>query len=560
MNRNIFLTALSVSLVLGLTVLAGCSSENKADSAANADTESAAKDNEGNGGSGTGAGSGGGTANATGNAGDGTGTATGSATGTGGTVFTYARAGAVTSLNLHTEITSNNAFAIDKIFEPLLAFDKDGNINDFLTESHDISDDGLTYTFMLRDGLKFNNGTDVTSQDVKFSLEKHMEVGGALPLYDGIASIETPDDKTVVITLSTPYTPFLSELANFSNGIIPTEYGGLSEDEFYQHPIGTGPFKVLEWDPTGDLTFVKNEYYWQEGCPKIDKLVYKLVEDDNQAINQLKTGEVDAVETLSFVAAGEIDSGSDTYVAKQGSWNVESLFFNTLNEHFADIHVRRALAMAIDREAMTVSQTHGYGETANTVLPNTLRYCTTDTVKALPYDIEAAKAELALSAYPYGFDTTISIASGNNARLQEAQIIQAAGAAIGINIQLNQQEIATFRSDFMALNYDMMINSATADYPDADSIFSFQVDPDGFSKCYWTSYVNEHAAELMREGQAVLDGEERGAVYAELQQLLADEVPYVPLYYPSILVGVRSNVSGLEVMPNGSVNFNNVTM
>ena len=472
--------------------------------------------------------------------------------------ITYARAASATSLDLHQEITMNNAFAIDKIFEPLVMFDKDGNISDYLAESHEISDDGLTYTFKLRDGLKFSDGTDVTAEDVKFSFERHMEIGGALPLEADIKSIEAADDKTVVITLGTAYTPFISEIANFSNGIIPKDFGGRTEEEFFKAPVGTGPFKVVSWDPTGDMTFERNEYYWQ-GEPTVSKLIYKLVEDDNQAINQLKTGEVDAVEDMSFAAAEEVAGGDETDTITGNGWNVEELFFNTLDEHFSDVHVRRALAMAIDREALTASQTYGYGVTANTVLPAAIRYCTTDTVNALKPDADAAKEELKKSAYPDGFDTSISIASGNNTRLQEAQIIQAAGQSIGINITIDQKEIAAFREDFKSLNYSMMINSATADYPDANSIFAFQVDPEGFSKCYWTSYTNDEAVELLHEGQTVPDGDERAEVYEKLQQLLADEVPYLPLYYPEVVIGVRSDIKGLEVLPNGSVSFTNVT-
>ncbi len=471
----------------------------------------------------------------------------------------YARNDSTTSLDLHVEITMNNAFAIDKIFEPLVMFDNEGNIYDFLAESHEISEDGLTYTFKLRSGIRFNNGTLVTAEDVKFSLERHLEVGGSLPITAKVASIEAPDDSTVVIELEEAYTPFISELANFSNGIIPKDFGGMTEEEFFESPIGTGPFMVSEWDPAGDITFVKNEYYWQEGKPYIDKLVYKVVGDDNQAINQLKTGEVDAVEGLSFTAAGEIENSGDTYLITQDSWSVEEIFFNTLDEHFSDVHVRRALAMAIDREAITMSQTYGYAKTANSVIPTALRYSTSDSVEDLSYDLEAAIAELKMSAYPDGFDTTLSIASGDNTTLQIAQIIQAAGQSIGINISINQQEIAAFREDFKSLNFDMMINSATADYPDANSIFAFQVDPEGFSRCYWTSYENEDAIELLKAGQTAPDGEERAEIYAELQQLLADEVPYIPLYYPQIVTGVRNNVEGLNILPNGSADFTNVT-
>ena len=472
--------------------------------------------------------------------------------------FVYARADSVTSFNLHSEITENNAFAIDKVFEPLVLFDTEGIVRDYLAASHTISEDGLVYTFVLRDGLKFSNGADVTAEDVKFSLERHIEVGGPLPLEADIASIEAVDEKTVVITLNQAYTPFFSELANFSNGIVPKDFGGQSEEEFFQNPIGTGPFVVSEWDPAGDLTFVRNEYYWQEGKPAIDRLVYKVIDNDNQAINQLKTGGVDAVESLTYANAAEIENGAETYVLTRGGWTVEELFFNTLDEHFADVHVRRALALALDRAALTNALTFGYGEVANTVLPATIRYSTTNTVNALPLDLEAAEAELAQSAFPDGFDTTISIASGNNVRLQEAQIIKNAGASIGINIEINAQEIATFRQDFRNLNYSIMINSAIADFPDADSIFAFQVDPEGFSQCYWTNYKNDEAVALLKAGQVTLDGDERAEIYAGLQQILADEVPYIPLYYASRVVGVRNEIEGLVILPNGSADFTGV--
>lgn len=474
-------------------------------------------------------------------------------------VFVYARDSSTTSFDLHQEITMNNAFAIDKVFEPLVMFDQDGNITDNLAESHSISEDGKTYTFTLRDDVSFSDGTKLTAKDVVFSINRHLSTDGPLPLQGDVQSVEATDDKTVVITLGEAYTPFLAELANFSNGILPENFGGKSEEDFFKNPVGTGPFVVSEWDPSGDLTFVRNEYYWK-GVPAIDKLVYKVVSDDNQALNQLKSGEVQAVESLSYANAGAVDSAEETDVITSGSWNVEELFFNTLDEHFSDVHVRRALAQAIDRENLTKALTFGYGEVANTILPNAIRYNTSDTVQALGYNPDAAKQEMSESGYPDGFSTTLMIPSGNNTRLQEAQIIQAAGKEIGIDIQIDQEETAAFRDKFLNLNYSMMINSATADYPDADSIFAFQVDPDGFSKCYWTSYKSDEAAALWRQGQTQPDGDARAETYADLQSVLAQDVPYVPLYYPDVCVGVRSDVQGLEVLPNGSARFESVTM
>ncbi|SEN39191.1 ABC transporter substrate-binding protein [Paenibacillus sp. OK076] len=478
-------------------------------------------------------------------------------TATGGT-FVYGRPASVTSFDLHNQITSNNAFAIDKVFESLVAFDSKGEIVDWLAKSHNISDDGLTYTFVLRDGLKFSNGTDVTAEDAVFSLERHLKVGGPLAISAKVDTIKAKDNHTLVITLKEPYTPFISELSNFSNGIIPNNFGGVTEEEFFKKPVGTGPFVVEQWDPAGDVTFTKNTHYWQEGKPSVDKLVYKLIEDDSQAINQLKAGEVDAIESLALQNADEIKNGADTSVATNGSWVTEQLFFNTLDKHFSDVHVRRALALALDRDGLTKALTFGYAQTANSLLPTTIPYNSNDTLKALNFDVNAAKAELAKSAFPDGFTTKLLVASGNSTRAQEAQIIQAAGKQIGINIEIESIELATFRERFFAYDFAAMLNSGQADSPEANSIIAFQTDPDGFSKSYWTHYTNDEVTKLLYKGQQTPDGDVRAEIYSKLLQTLADEVPYIPLYYPDILIGVRSSVDGIVVLPNGSVRFEDV--
>lgn len=475
-----------------------------------------------------------------------------------GGAFVYGRPASVTSLDLHNQITSNNAFAIDKVFESLVAFDSKGKIVDWLAKSHSISEDGLTYTFELRDGLKFSNGTDVTAEDAVFSLERHLKVGGPLAISAKADTIKAQDNKTLVITLKEPYTPFISELSNFSNGILPNNFAGVSEEEFFKKPIGTGPFVVETWDTAGDLTFTKNKFYWQEGKPYIDKLVYKLIEDDSQAINQLKAGEVNAIESLALQNANEIKDGTDTKVITNGSWVTEQLFFNTLDEHFSDVHVRRALALALDREGLTKALTFGYAQTANSLLPTTIPYNSNDTIKSLNFNVEAAKEELAKSAFPNGFTTKLLVASGNSTRAQEAQIIQAAGQTIGIKIEIESIEIATFRERFFAYDFAAMLNSGQADSPEANSIIAFQTDPEGFSKSYWTHYTNAEVTKLLYEGQKTADGDARAQIYTKLLQTLADEVPYIPLYYPDVLKGIRSSVDGLVVLPNGSARFEDV--
>lgn len=482
---------------------------------------------------------------------------------TGGTL-TYGRLAAANDLDLHTQITANNAFAIDKIFETLVSFDENGKIIDWLAKSHEISDDGLTYTFTLHDGLKFSDGTDVHASDVKFSFERNIEKQGPLMMTAPIVTIE-PDDAagTVAITLSAPYTPFLSELTSFSAGIMPADFGGATEAEFFQNPIGTGPFVVSEWDPAGDLTYVKNTNYWQAGKPKIDKLVYAFVADDNQLQQRLAAGQIDAIESVPAANAAEVENNSATTLLKSDSWAIEQIFFNTQNTEFTDPHVRRAVAHALDLEGITKATTFGMARAASSLIPPSIEYSAADTNDGKPvleFDVDAAKQELAKSAYPTGFATTLLIPSGNSSRAQIAQIVQESLAKIGITVEIESIDLAAFRDRFKAFDYDFMLNSGQSDAPDPNGLITFQADPEGFSNSYWTHYTNPEVTKLMHEGRTTPDGDDRQEIYLTIQEILANDVPYIPVYYAPNLKGTTSSVDGLVSLPNGTIRFQDATV
>ena len=472
-----------------------------------------------------------------------------------GGTLAYGRLAAANDLDLHQQITANNAFAIDKIFEPLVTFDEAGEIGPWLAEEFTVDDAGLEYVFTLREGLTFSDGTEVTPADVIFSLNRHLEVVGPLPLEAPISSIEETGEREVTITLEEPYTPFLSELSGFSNGVLPADFGGVSEAEFFQSPVGTGPFVVNEYDPDGDLKFVKNEHYWQEGKPYLDALEYRFVADDNQLQQQLIAGQLDAIESVPAANAAAIDEHAATVLSSTEGWATEQIFFNTQDEHFADEKVRRAIALALDREGIATATTFGTAEVANALLPPTIEYSANETVTPLDFDVDAAQTELAESEHPDGFETTLLIASGNSQRAQIAQIVQESLAGIGITVEIEQVDIAAFRDRFRAYDYDFMINSGQSDAPDPNGFITFQADPEGFSKSYWTHYTNERVTELMHEGRGTVPGPEREAIYTEIQQILADEVPYIPLFFPANLKGTSAEVHGFTVLPNNSVRF-----
>lgn len=398
----------------------------------------------------------------------------GGGTPTAGGTLTYGRLASASDLDLHTQITANNAFAIDKIFETLVSFDEHGKIIDWLADSHEISADGLTYTFTLRDGLKYSDGSDVKAADVKFSLERNLAKAGPLTLTAPIANIATDDAaRTVVITLDEPYTPFLSELTSFASGVMPTDFGGKTEEEYLKAPIGTGPFAVSAWDPAGDLNYVKNEHYWQDGKPLLDGLDYVFVADDNQLLQRLNAGQIDAIEQVPAANAESVDGGSATTLLKSDSWAIEQIFFNTQKPEFADKNVRRAIAQTLDLPGIAKATTFGTARAASALIPPAIEYSAADAHDEKPvlaHDVAAAKQELAKSGYPDGFTATMLIPSGNSARAQIAQIVQESLAEIGITIEIESIDLASFRERFKAFDYDFMINSGQSDAPDPNGL------------------------------------------------------------------------------------------
>ena len=473
-----------------------------------------------------------------------------------GGTLTFGRAASVTDLDLHQQITANNAFAIDKIFEPLVSFDAAGKIIPWLAE-YEVSDDGLSYVFTLHDGLKFSDGSDVTPADVVFSLERHLNMEGSpLPIEAPVASVTATGDREVTVALKAAYTPFLSELAGFSNGVLPANFGGVAEAKFFKNPVGTGPWVVGEWDPNGDLSFVKNEHYWQDGKPYLDKLVYKFVADPTQLQQQLVAGQVDAVEQVPAANAAEVSGNAALQLIEAPGWSADQVFFNTLNEHFADEHVRRAVAHAIDREGIAQATSFGTAEVANALVPPAIEYSAQDEGYALDYDVEAAKEELAKSGFPDGFDTTLAIRNDRPEFSQIAQIVQEQLGEIGITVKIESLDYAVFKERVYGnLDYDFMINNGQADAPDPNGMISFQTDVTGFSKSYWTSFSDAEVNTLVQRGRVTPDGPEREKIYFDIQRLLAEKAPFIPLQFPSNLQGTTATVQGYTLLPNGSVRF-----
>jgi len=477
----------------------------------------------------------------------------------GGTV-TFARSVAPTQLDPANSIIAGDVYTLDKIFEPLFITSAQGELTPWLASGYQTSADHLTWTFHLRPGVKFSDGSALTADDVVFSIKRAAaNADGPLSFLDSaIKSIKPSGSSAVVITLKEPWAPFLSDISVFANAILPNNFGGKPEKAFFTSPVGTGPFTLSSFTPDSNLTLTRNPSYWQAGKPYLDSVQLNYATDDNQRVLQLRGGQAEIIDSVPPSNVASLKSAPNVVVASFPAWEVDLLVFNQQLPQFADRYVRRAIAQAINVKQLVTATSFGTAQPGGSFIPPSLQYYDANT-PLLAFSPAAAKAELAKSKYPQGFNTRLLISGGVQKWSEFAQIIQQALAPLKIDVKIESLDHAAFESTFQKYDYDMFIDYAINDISDVDEMASFEVDyKDGGSKSYWSSYNNPKAISLVHQAEAEFDQSKRAALYAQLQAIVAQDAPFVALDYPPYLYATASKVKGFAVNPGGAYRLEDV--
>ena len=364
----------------------------------------------------------------------------------------------------HLDPTSAAAGAIDSVvysnvFEGLTRFGPDGSVNPGLAESWDISDDGKTYTFKLRAGVKFHDGTDLDATDVVFSLDRARaedSTNAQKALFEGIESVEAVDATTVKVTLKNPQGNFLFNMAWGDAVIVAPE----SIDNIKTNPIGTGAFTFTDWKQGDSITITKNPDYW--GTPAVlEEATFKFISEPTAAFGAMMAGDVDAF--YSYPAPENLVQFEADPRFKVLSGNTEGetiLAINNKMEPFNDVRVRKAVSMAIDRQAIIDGAMFGYGTPIGShFAPHNPDYV--DLTGNAPFDPAAAKALLAEAGYPDGFETTLKLPPPSYAR-RGGEIIAAQLREIGIETEISNLEWAQWLEQaFRGYDFGLTIVSHT---------------------------------------------------------------------------------------------------
>jgi len=398
----------------------------------------------------------------------------------------------------------------------------------------------------------------MTSKDVKFSIDHNTKAAQGWGFINtAIKSTDAPSPDTFVVHLKYPWAPLLADLSIFANGIIPDNYAGKSETAFYNAPIGTGPFKWDVWHKGQSLTLVKNPDYWQKGLPYLDSITWTDVANDNTRQQQLQGGQaqIDQFPAWSTVTALQSTQGVNMHLFNSTQTNY--LAFNELRKPFQDVHVRRAISLALNRDALVKAVLFGHGKPANSLFPPQVPYYDPNT-PGFQFNLAEAKKEMAQSSVPHGFSTSIVIPSGNSDYLTISTIVQSELKPLGINVKINQLDPNTENQQTQNLNYDMTLTLWTMDISDPDELATFAVDPKSGAKSFFTMYNNPAVVEAAHAAEKTLDHEKRQQLYNTLQTGAAKDAFMAFLYYSPYPYATTTNVHGFFVTPLGNMHMENV--
>jgi peptide/nickel transport system substrate-binding protein len=457
------------------------------------------------------------------------------------------------SLDPHTASTEASFQVLNNVLETLTFFDDDMNLIPWLAETWDQSEDGLTWTFKLREGVMFSNGREMTAEDVVWSFQRltdpEVGSGNAWRIGGSDTLVEAVDDYTVAITTLSPNATLPLALgANKSVAVLASESVG--EDGTILVPIGTGPFVISEVEGTTRLVLEKNEAYWQEGVPYLDAVEITPITDDTARDLSLQGGESDWIFTISPQNYDTLVEDENVVVGTAPRLAYDYFGLNLMREPFGDVRVRQAIAYAIDRQQICdfaffglCEPTHGPTGSGS---PWYYPYA--------PYerDLDMARSLMAEAGVADGFTMEIMTAIGFDETLRGAQVIQQQLAEVGITVEIENLEFAEWLEREANGEFDAFMLSWLGLTDASDFFFLQHRTGQSFN---FTGYSNPDFDALVDEGITVDDFDERYAIYEQANQILVDEAPYIFMYIKLEVKAWAPDVQGFVTRPDSAVNF-----
>ncbi|HEX7004873.1 MAG TPA: ABC transporter substrate-binding protein [Trueperaceae bacterium] len=440
--------------------------------------------------------------------------------------------------------------AVAQIADPLV-IERDGELVPWIAESWESADGGRSLIFKIRDGVMAHDGTEITAEDVAWSINRFREISIGRSSLQVVTEVKELDGNRVQVSTEEPFAPLLNTFTYTLIGVYSKDaYDAAGSDEaFSLHPVGPGPYKFVEWVPGQRLVLEAFDEYWA-GAPAIETVEFRVILDEASRIAALEAGEIDAIHAFSPLEAQRLSENPDIVVINPPSAGFIRLNMNTQKPPFDDVRVRQAIAYGLDREALAEGIFLGTAPVAHSLVPaGTFGY--TGEYDVYEHNPEKARQLLEEAGVP-NLSFTLSYGSGRYLLDSEVvTIVQAQLAEIGVNVEIQAMEWAQF-SQFirqppaeaqsqMSLTWWRSVNG---DPDSAIGVFTeAEMPPGGNNPTY---YVSEEFERLYAAQQVEPDPEARRQLLEDLQRVLMEELPAIPLYNQPQLWAVRADVIGLE--------------
>ncbi|MBX6340933.1 MAG: ABC transporter substrate-binding protein, partial [Thermomicrobiaceae bacterium] len=408
-----------------------------------------------------------------------------------------------------------------------------------------------TYTFHLRAGVKFYDGSPLTASDVKWSLERAKTTQDSVWTFtlDPVKEVAAPDDRTVVVTLNQPWAPFLADIAMFNSSVVSAAFAKDNPDKLKEQTMGTGPFHLKEWKKGDHITLVKNPNYWEPGLPYLDQITITTVPDDNNRILQLQGGQVDGITDVPFNRIGDLGQDPKLQVLKFTSTYNNFIAINVRNAPLNDVKFRQALNYATDKKALIDTILFGNAEVSNSFMPNGALYWNKDQ-PGYPFDLAKAKELIAQSSSPSGAKIEIQVQSGDQTSLQIATALKDMWKQIGVDLEISQLEQGVLNDNYRTNKFQLQLTGWTNDIIDPDELVSYAILPEQ-TQNYHTGWTNQEAIDLAKKGRTTLDDAERRKIYYRIQEIHMSDAPFIYLYVIPYVDVVAKKVKGFFHHPMG---------
>lgn len=485
----------------------------------------------------------------------------------------FGRGGDSVSLDPAAVTDGESIKVTQNIFETLLNFsEEDTTVQAGLAKDWIVSEDGLTYTFTLEEGIKFHDGTDFNAEAVVKNV-KRWSAGAADKFYyfnsmfkaegqDIITEVVAQDDYTVVFTLSRPQAPFLKNIAMAAFGIASPTAFEENEDTFGDKPVGTGPFKFVEWKRNDSITVEKFADYWQEGLPKLDKIIFRAIPDNSARLNALTTGEIDLADGINPSDAASIEGNADLQLIERPSMNIGYLGLTTTRAPFDNQLVRQAVNYAVNKQDIVDAFYEGRADVAVNPMPSSVSGYN-DEVAGYEYNPEKAKELLAEAGYD-GKEIELWAMPVPRPYMPDgqkiAEVIQKNLADVGMPSKIVTFEWATYLDKAQDGEADAFLLGWTGDNGDADNFLYTLLDKDTIGSNNYSYYSNEKVHEILIAAQSEVDEEKRVELYKEAQAIIHEDAPWVPIAHSTPLLAAKKGVSGYLPHPTGSESLQNVSV